>query len=741
MMGLSVLHPGLLIAGLLCVSIPIIVHLLRRKHRPIAWGAMRFLEQAYKKRKRLVTLEQLLLLLSRCAIIALIAGAVAALMHGSGTSDSRARTMVLMLDNSIHSAATLPSGQSSLDEQRRRMLDLLSTLDATRGDRAALITLASPARGEAIPATSELGLIRSRIESIGTTDAERDLDGGLALLNQLIESSDNSQPVRIEPVLSLSPSGWDTDTQYAVHTIEGVETILLDVPESSSTGNIAITDATTLRPIVTKQSESVDGTPISRDEIQGVRITLSRSDTSQEQTSKVTILDAVSEERLGTHQFRWTQGQADLSQSVFIDAGNLIPTRGGAAMLTVALEQSAANNNPRDDARFVGMPIRQHIATGIIDEYTSSTSGIRPSRWVRAVLGADDGLMTIQQIQATSASDRIDPTLDILFVLAPNTLNDAGWSRIARLNASGMPVVITPGIDPADTGWMTQIETLAPGLISSTSQAGPSTTRSFDPSIGIADALPSTRETSMDLFAGIQNEYPDLASSVTISRRMNLQPGPNAGVLLNDSEQHPIALMLPAGQPGSQDRPGAGAVVLFGVAFDVQWTDLSARPIFVAITHELVRSLLARSIAPERRIAGSDAALLSFENLEPLTTQPDGEQAGQSAAVYVRVDAQGTGTRGVIINPDTRYTTTNPAATESPIGALARTLDSIEITDLSTATDLTQSTLGRGTSNGRSLALILFAIAAAIGIAEFILARRCSYGAVRASSILPGGAS
>jgi len=740
MMGLSVLHPGLLIAGVLCVSIPIIVHLLRRKHRPISWGAMRFLEQAYKKRKRLVTLEQLLLLLSRCAIIALIAGAVAALMYGSGASDTRARTMVLMIDNSIHSATTLPSGQSSLDHQRQRTLDLLSTLDATRGDRAALITLASPAQGEAIPATSELGLIRSRIEGIQATDAERDLDGGFALLSQLMESGDDSQPIRVEPVLSLSASGWDTDTQYAAFAFEGVETILLDVPESSSIGNIAITDATTLRPIVTKQSAAADGSPISREEIQGIRITLSRSNASQEQTSQIAILDAMTDKRLGTHQFRWTTGQRELTQSVSIDSSKLKPTRGGSAILTVALEQSNLNNNPRDDARFVGMPIRQHIATGIIDEYASGNAGIRPSRWVRAVLGADDGLMTIQQIQATLASDRIDPTLDILFVLAPNALNDAGWSRIARLNASGMPVVITPGIDPADTGWMTQIETLAPGLISSTSQAGPTTTRSFDPPIGLADAIATTRDTSMDLFAGIRNEYPDLASSVTISRRMNLQPGQDAGVLMTDSQQHPIVLMLPAGQPGSQDRPGAGAVVLFGVAFDVQWTDLPARPIFVALTHELVRSLLARSIAPELRTAGSDAASLPNENLEPLTQQAEGIHDGQQSSAYVLVDTQGTGTRGVIVNPDTRHTTIDPTAAESPLDALARNLDGIEITNLSDSTDLTQDVIGNGTSDGRSLALLLFAFAAGIGIVEFVLARRCSYAANTPSAILPGGA-
>tara|TARA_R110002073_G_scaffold37866_3_gene109110 strand:+ start:147012 stop:149237 length:2226 start_codon:yes stop_codon:yes gene_type:complete len=739
MMGLSVLHPGLFIAGVLCVSIPIIVHLLRRKHRPISWGAMRFLEQAYKKRKRLVTLEQLLLLLSRCAIIALIAGAVAALIHGSGASDSRSRTLVLMLDNSIHSSTQLASGQSSLNQQRQRMLDLLNTLDTTRGDRAALITLASPAHGDAVPATSELGLIRSKLESIQGTDADRDLDGGLGLLSKLIESEDALQQLRVEPVLSLSSAGWDTETQYSLNAVEGVEKILIDVSESATDDNFAITDTVTLRPIVTKQAESADGTPIIQDEIQGVRITLSRSNPTTEQVSQVVLYDALTQEQLGSHTFQWSAGQAELSQSVFIDAKKLIPTRGGSAMLRVALNQTIPDNNPRDNARFVGMPIRQHISTGMIDQFSSGDASIRPSRWVRAVLGADDGLMTIQQIQATLASDRIDPTLDILFVLSPEAIDDAGWSRIARLNASGMPVVITPAVDPTSTDWISRIQTLAPGMLSGSIDSTSSTSRSFDPPIGLADTLPMTRDSAHNVLQGIENEYPDLASSVVITRRLNLQPGPDAQVLMMDSQQHPIALMLPAGASDAQDRPGAGGVVLFGVPFDVQWTDLPARPLFVAITHELVRSLLARSITPEMRTAGVNAAHLQFDNLEPLVEQSVDTRNGQHVSIYVMLDVQGAGTRGVIVNPDTQRTTIDPASSESPIEALTRNLDGIEITDLSDSTSLSEHALGSGTAEGRSLALILFAIAAVIGIVEFILARRCSYAANTPSAILPGG--
>ena len=68
-MPISFLHPMLFAIGALCVSIPIIIHLLKRRRRVVSWGAMRFLEEAYRKRRRIITLEQLILLSLRCLLI------------------------------------------------------------------------------------------------------------------------------------------------------------------------------------------------------------------------------------------------------------------------------------------------------------------------------------------------------------------------------------------------------------------------------------------------------------------------------------------------------------------------------------------------------------------------------------------------------------------------------------------------------------------------------------------------
>src|SRR5690606_20268012 len=62
--------PGLAVAGAVAMAVPIVIHLLsrfRRKREP--WGAMRFLMEAYRKHRRRLQIEQLLLLAVRCLLL------------------------------------------------------------------------------------------------------------------------------------------------------------------------------------------------------------------------------------------------------------------------------------------------------------------------------------------------------------------------------------------------------------------------------------------------------------------------------------------------------------------------------------------------------------------------------------------------------------------------------------------------------------------------------------------------
>ncbi len=71
------LNPWLL-AGLVAITLPIIIHLVRRQAaKPLDWGAMRFLFDTISVRRRKMEWEDLLLMATRCLLLALIALAIA----------------------------------------------------------------------------------------------------------------------------------------------------------------------------------------------------------------------------------------------------------------------------------------------------------------------------------------------------------------------------------------------------------------------------------------------------------------------------------------------------------------------------------------------------------------------------------------------------------------------------------------------------------------------------------------
>src|SRR5207247_4066863 len=70
-----------LAVGAGAVSVPVIIHLLnRRRYRVVTWAAMRFLLAAQKQNIRRMRLEQLILLVLRVLIVALLVLAMASVM-------------------------------------------------------------------------------------------------------------------------------------------------------------------------------------------------------------------------------------------------------------------------------------------------------------------------------------------------------------------------------------------------------------------------------------------------------------------------------------------------------------------------------------------------------------------------------------------------------------------------------------------------------------------------------------
>jgi hypothetical protein len=119
-------------------AVPVVLHLLRRRHGTrVEFPAVRFLVQAEQEHRNETRLRHLLLLAARVAAVLLLAVAAARPLGPSGGSGHAPTALVLVVDNSLRSAAA-PGGVSYLAALQREAQALVDR--SLPDDRVWLVT-------------------------------------------------------------------------------------------------------------------------------------------------------------------------------------------------------------------------------------------------------------------------------------------------------------------------------------------------------------------------------------------------------------------------------------------------------------------------------------------------------------------------------------------------------------------------------------------------------------------------
>ena len=158
-----------LLFGLFAAAIPIIIHLMnRRRFRRVPWAAMRFLNVSVEQNQRRMKLEDLILLILRCALLALLALALARpVAEGlKGLPGSKVAAAVVV-DTSA-SMGTEEGEETRLERARAAAKAVVEGLPA--GSSAAILTPFRPDQP-----TTDKDLARRRIEDADQTDRHGDL--------------------------------------------------------------------------------------------------------------------------------------------------------------------------------------------------------------------------------------------------------------------------------------------------------------------------------------------------------------------------------------------------------------------------------------------------------------------------------------------------------------------------------------------------------------------------------------
>ncbi len=276
-------HPAF--AGLAALAaVPLIIHLLnRQRHKPVRWAAMRFVLAAYRKTRRRVQIENLLLLLLRMAAVALLAFAIArpfAAGDGAlGKLTEARRDLVLILDGSASTGYS--TGVETVFERIvGRATELVEELEGGNTNRAyvilagsqpRLLSWPSPAKASSVLATLQtpldegldlgaaLGEVRrlAEEEAAGTARSSlevhllTDMQRGAFLLDVSAPTGEAADPAGPPAATDTSPADATPNTGTAAGLYEqltaleamGIVVQVEDLgPEAQNPPNLGITD-------------------------------------------------------------------------------------------------------------------------------------------------------------------------------------------------------------------------------------------------------------------------------------------------------------------------------------------------------------------------------------------------------------------------------------------------------------------------------------------------------------------
>jgi len=742
------LHWGLFAGAAGAVAIPIIIHLLfRRRRKPVKWGAMRFLLEAYRRQRRRMTLEQWLLLATRCLLILLVGAALARpVVEAAGAIGGGGRTIYLLIDDGLAASVRDEGGETALDRHKQTAGAILASLGPA--DRAGLITLAAPSEPVVAPATSDLGALEGVVERLAATDAPTDLLSGLERAADAIEAEESGLG---EEAVVVVLSDFLLGSVDASRPARDVFSSLLDEgrrvrllasrPRAQSPGNVQVLGVDPLRPVV------LTGAGEDEAALAGgqVRIRLRRTGEAVGRQAATTVrLRAGGAEAeaapAATGVVRWEAGQTEAvlalalpPDAVSVESDAL--RRGVALVAEIDRDAVAGDNTFRRP-----LSVQESLRVGLIDRLRFAAGGslerLPAGEWVRLALRPDEAApIEVTEIDPAAIDAASLAGLSAAMVSRPDLVTENGWDRLRRFVDGGGLLVVFP---PADA----RLHVWTDAFLESMDLPWRLAREAAEVESPLRLAAEQPRSELLEL---IQQDLETLTRPVTIARTLPLEER-DAPIepLLTLEDGRPWVFASEPGASNDQDEsapPGAGLVVYFASAPTLSWTDLPAKPLMVPLVQEIVRQGAAR--ASERAVAQTGARIVAPRGSARLTPVAGSIERGfeldasgkttepvRFTAVLAAVDEAG-GSRGLVgVNADAEAgrTDVQPASgVERWLGGLGLEDERIALLSADEGGDGAAAALARRSEGGSPISLPLLIAALVLAAAEAVMARFFSH--------------
>jgi len=720
MFGYSFVNPVFLY-GLAAVSLPILIHLLfKAKKQTVIFSSLRFILASTVRKSSRIKFKELLLLLLRVALFVLIALAFARPFLKNAAGKSLALKgkvdLVLLLDDSYSLQYQKPNGKDLFEDVRSEALRIVKKL--RRGDRVAVVRTTHG--GETlVKLTPNFTYVQKIVGDMKASAGSSKYSGAIRQAVALLTSS-RADHRRIYFISDFQNVSFDAnEIELALKSLGGAVGIDVKDVGNKDAANLAVRD------VRVPDWGWMPGQPLT--------LFVTIANYSKKDMTDVAFHVDVDGQKFGGKVFDYEAGQA---REVAVT--HTYPER-SALHAVVRLEGKDAL--PLDDAWHLhlkaGKPIRLLCVENSINAIKDfqETIYLRTALDPRTKVDEAPGYVLPQVVAAQNMTDEDLAGYEVVAVANVSGLTAQQVARLEKFVRSGGGLMLFLG-DKVDYSIYNHL-LFKPGLRG----------------LLACRLKPSQKGTPFWTIADADMEHYVLrpfasknSGDITLPRfyqrfGVDMPRGP-------DAEKLNVIARFDDGEPALIEHSfGRGKVLLFTsrcftTAWDVGWTDLPRRMVFVPLMHQMVRYLTGREVKQSETIQVGDAIRVKADDIDAervvAVKRPDGK------VQELPVDDSGIATLRHADMPGI-YTAWSGATEEEPAKRFAVDLDTFE-SDLSSCSELQlrklqefgkgsedeivtvsrRAELFRGSENDSGLWRWMLAVACALMVCELLLANSIS---------------
>ena len=694
------------IIGLLGVAVPIIIHLLYRKHRrQTDWAAMELLRKALVTRSGQVKIEDLLILVLRCLALALLALALMRITLDSNSAIGEKRIgMVVAIDASY----SMNHGEFSRFKSAVAKAEEILKQTAKEGDPVSIVLMSS--RPEILLRSArydpvQVETILKALNSAGPNSLN--LETNIELLDELV--AELKTPAKeVFLITDSQEMDWAELPPAALNSLENLQenaNVFVIPAVTEGEDNLAI--------------ESLNYTWGSLRKSGEARFTALVRNTGRSSDESATLeffIDDTRTKRVAVGSLAAGESRPIEFTTQFDKAGN------------VRLRAELVNNDglADDNVRYAVAQIRPGIRVLLLEGDIENVVGNRSGGYYAKVAlspqdsDEEEGVIVNEIDPADFALEKLKD-YDVVVMNNVLTVSPSSAKRLKRFVSEGGGLIVFAGDRVEASDYNQSLGAAGEGILPA--ELGEVSSSETEEGWTMEAAK------SDHLLARLTARYPEkLLDAIRITKQFEATPTENSEVLITSQSGNPVLLSR---------STGSGTVLLFTTSASKRWNNLPREPLYAILLQQAVTMLTSN---PDRLqlTVGNDASLLLTKReagefvdlLRPDTKEPEEIrviQNGDQLAAPVSLTKRGIyeikaeeGKPGVAIAANVNASESNVRIVES--AALSNTLDSTGVQVLNR--EGSPSKAIKDARRGSELSQRLLLAALIVFILQSILARR-----------------